>query len=214
MALYLCLRQDRRYLCNQTEAVRLQSRAWLCRMNAVLARYISGLARDVNNSHPHSERPQLWSRDGARWMSAMQQETASMRPNAAQTRTNARFSVVLRRAVQGSWSYRCANTDTAQPLLPSSNSVISTAREEAFAAPSSLPFIHTLDCLSCPIRHQSRREQQRVLDRPFTPIRCAGPYLCLSSQSPSPSLKARDHLIYTLPPALLEHLTLARRQNE
>jgi hypothetical protein len=130
MALYLCLRQDRRYLCNQTEAVRLQSRAWLCRMNAVLARYISGLARDVNNSHPHSERPQLWSRDGARWMSAMQQETASMRPNAAQTRTNARFSVVLRRAVQGSWSYRCANTDTAQPLLPSS--VISTARAEAF----------------------------------------------------------------------------------
>jgi hypothetical protein len=161
--------KDRPYLCFQTEAVGLQRRAWLCRMNAVLAssRYISGLARDVNNSHPHSERPQLWLRDGAKWMGAMQQETASVRPNAAQTRTNTRFSVVLRRAVQGRWSYRCANTDTAQPLLPSS--VISTARAEAFAAPSGLPFIHTLDCLSCPIRHQSRREEQPVHRSSFHP---------------------------------------------
>jgi hypothetical protein len=162
-------------MCGPTEAVRLQSRAWLCRMNAVLVSWRllgTSAAWRVTSATHHSRCSSstaalVTRRCNGRAQVATQQKTAPARQNAAQTRPDARFSVVLRRAVQGRWSYRCANTDTAQPLLPSS--VISTARAEAFAAPSGLPFIHTLDCLSCPIRHQSRREEQPVHRSSFHP---------------------------------------------
>jgi hypothetical protein len=54
------------------------------------------------------------------WLCSNAAEDGARETRIGANSNGARFSMVLRRAVQERWSCRCANIGAAQPLLPSS----------------------------------------------------------------------------------------------